>query len=143
MCAPGTGLLVLVLGYDPTLGHESYSWMYVAYQIVWSLSSWSAVVFLLSIGVRYLNFNHKVLVYANEAVLTFYLCHQTVVLVVEFFVIPWNLGILPKLLIIIAASFSLNLLLYELLVRRFCPMRFLFGMRPKELPQTERRTSLS
>lgn len=131
----GVGLLVLVLGYDPFPGRETFSWMYVAYQIVWSLSSWSAVVFMLGMGARYLNFNHKVLAYANEAVLPFYLFHQTVILIVGFFVIRWDLGIFPKLLIVTAVSFPLTLALYELLVRRFNIIRFLFGMKPKEKPR--------
>jgi hypothetical protein len=125
----GIGLLVLVLGYDPFPGRETFSWMYVAYQIVWSLSSWSAVVFWLSIGARHLNHNHKVLAYANEAVLPFYLFHQTVILIVGSFVMRWNFGILPKLLIVASASFPLTLGLYEVLVRRFRAVRFLFGMR--------------
>jgi glucan biosynthesis protein C len=127
----GIGLLVLVLGYDPFPGHEPFSWMYVLYQILWSISSWSAVVFVLSMGARYLNSNHKVLAYANEAVLPFYLFHQTVILVVGFLVIRWNVGILPKFLIVTAVSFPLILGSYELLVRRFDAVRFLFGMRPK------------
>jgi hypothetical protein len=121
-----------VLGYDPFPGRETFSWRYFAYQIVWSFSSWSAVVFMLSMGVRYLNRNHKVFVYANEAVLPFYMFHQTVILVVGFFIVRWNLGILLKLLIVTAILFPLTLVLYELLARRFNTMRFLFGMRPRE-----------
>jgi len=34
-----------------------------------SIASWSWVVFILSLGARYLNFNNKVLAYGNEAVL--------------------------------------------------------------------------
>jgi glucan biosynthesis protein C len=128
----GIGLLVSVLGYDPLPGHEPLSLTYVVFQILWSISSWSAVVFVLSIGARYLNSNHKVLAYGNEAVLPFYLFHQTMILVVGFFVIRWNMGILPKLLIVTAISFSLILVLYELLVRRFNAIRFFFGMRPKK-----------
>jgi len=132
----GVGLLVLGLGYDPFPGHEpfSFSWMYVLYQILWSVSGWSAVVFVLSIGAKYLNSYHKILAYGNEAVLPFYLFHQTVILVVGFFVIRWNLGIVSKLLIVTAISFPLILVLYELLVRRFNAIRFFFGMRPKEKP---------
>jgi hypothetical protein len=59
---------------------------------------------------------------------------QTVILVVGFFVIRWNLGIVSKLLIVTAISFPLILVLYELLVRRFNAIRFFFGMRPKEKP---------
>ncbi|MFC1512288.1 hypothetical protein ACFL5H_03735, partial [Candidatus Latescibacterota bacterium] len=47
-----------------------------------------------------------------------------------WFVIPWDIGILPKYLIIAVTSFTLIMVLYELFVRRFNVMRFFFGMRP-------------
>jgi len=128
----GGGLFVFVLGYDPTPGNESLSFIYVLYQIVWSITSWSAVVFMLSLGARYLNFNHKMLAYGNEAVLPFYLFHQTIILIVGYFVIRWNVGLLPKFLIVTVISFSLILALYELLVRPFNIVRFFFGMRPRK-----------
>jgi len=127
----GIGLLVLGFGYDPFPGHESFSLMYVLYQILWSITSWSAVVFVLSIGARYLNLKHKLLAYGNVAVLPFYLFHQTMILVVGFFVIRWNMGILSKFLIVTAISFPLILVLYELMVRQSNAIRFFFGMRPK------------
>jgi glucan biosynthesis protein C len=127
----GIGLLVFVLGYDPIPGHEPFSWKYVVYQIVWSISSWGAVVFMMSIGARYMDANHKVLAYSNEAVLPFYLFHQTIILLIGFYIIRWDLGILPKLLLVVAICFPLTLALYELLVRRFNLVRFFFGMRPK------------
>jgi peptidoglycan/LPS O-acetylase OafA/YrhL len=125
----------LVLDYDPTPGNEPFSLIYVLFQIVWSITSWSAVVFVLSLGAKYLNFNNKVLAYGNEAVLPFYLLHQTVILCVGWFVIPWDMGMLPKFLIITVASFALIMALYELLIRRFNIVRFFFGMRPKKKSQ--------
>jgi surface polysaccharide O-acyltransferase-like enzyme len=131
----GCGLLVSVLGYDPMPGKESFSLMYVLYQIVWSVSSWSAVVFMLSLGARYLNRNHKILAYGNEAVLPFYLFHQTIILFVGFFVIRWNAGLPAKFLIVTVISFALILGLYQLLVRPIGAVRFFFGMRPKKRPE--------
>ena len=128
----GVGFFVLVLGYDPVPGHESYSLIYVLYQIIWSMSSWSAVVFILSLGARYLNFNHRILAYGNEAVLPFYLFHQTIILIVGFFVIRWNVGILPKLLLVTVISFPFILVMYELPVKPFNGVRFFFGMRPRK-----------
>ncbi len=128
----GIALLVLVLDYDPMPGKESFSLMYVLYQIIWSTASFSAVVFMLSLGARYLNFSHKILTYSNEAVLPFYLFHQTIILIVGFFVIHWNIGILPKFLIVTVISFSLILVLYALLVKPFNIVRFFFGMRPRK-----------
>jgi glucan biosynthesis protein C len=91
----------------------------------------------LSLGAKYLNFNNQALAYANEAVLPFYLLHQTVILCVGWFVIPWNMGILPKFLIIAVVSFILIMALYELLIRRINIVRFFFGMRPKKKPSAK------
>ena len=127
-------LFISLLGSDPT----PVSLMDVPYQILLNMrnlcrgSSWFAVFFMLSLGAKYLNFNNKVLAYANETVLPFYLLHQTVIVCVGWFVIPWNMGILPKFLIIAVVSFPLILLLYELPVRRFNVVRFFFGMRLKK-----------
>jgi glucan biosynthesis protein C len=130
----GIGLLVLALGYDPYPGKEPFSLVFVLFQIVWTITSWSAVVFVLSIGAKYLNTNNKFLVYGNEAVLPFYLFHQTIILCVGWYVIRWDMGLLIKLLIIAAVSFPLIMILYELFVRRFNIVRFFFGMRPKKKP---------
>jgi glucan biosynthesis protein C len=98
------------------------------------LMSWSWIFFVLSLGAKYLNFNNKALSYGNEAVLPFYIFHQTIILCVGWFVIPLNMGILPKFLIIAVTSFALIMVLYELLVRRSNMVRFCFGMRPMKKP---------
>ena len=126
----GIGALVLGLGYDPEPGAEPFSLQYVLFQAIFSLASWSSVVFLLSLGARYLNFKNRVLIYGNEAVLPFYVFHQTIILVVGYFIIPLSMGILPKFLIVAVLSFAAIMALYELFVRRVGFMRFLFGMRP-------------
>ena len=124
----------MVLGYDPYPGKEPFSLLFVLFQIGWSITSWSAVVFVLNMGARYLDTKHKFLAYSNEAVLPFYLFHQTIILCVGWYVISWDIRILIKLLIIGVASFSFIMLLYELFVRRFNIVRFFFGMRPKRRP---------
>jgi hypothetical protein len=75
-----------------------------------------------------------VLTYANKAVLPFYILHQTVILLVGWFIIPLDLSILVKYLIIATGSFVIIMALYELLIRRFNVLRFLFGMRLKKKP---------
>jgi hypothetical protein len=72
------------------------------------------------------------LAYGNEAVLPFYIFHQTIILCTGWFVIRQDMGILPKYLIIAVISFALIMVLYEALVRRFNVVRFFFGMRPKK-----------
>ena len=94
-----------------------------------ALASLSWVVFVLSLGAKYLNFNNKILAYTNEAVLPFYILHQTIILLMGWYVIPTEMSIPLKYLIISASSFVLIMALYELLIKRISAVRFLFGMR--------------
>jgi glucan biosynthesis protein C len=125
----GVGTLALVFRFDPMTGTEPFSVKFVLFQIIYAALSWGSVVFLLSLGVRYLNFNNRALAYGNEAVLPFYLLHQTIILAVGYYVIRLHAGILPKFLIIAVLSFAIIMALYEGLVRRSTVLRFLFGMR--------------
>jgi len=118
-------------------GGEPFSLTYVLFNAAMSIASWSWVTFVLSLGAKYFNVKSKLVIYGNEAVLPFYIFHQTIILCVGWFVVRWGIGILPKFLIIAAASFALIMALYELLVRPFNVVRFLFGMRPKKkMPAT-------
>jgi glucan biosynthesis protein C len=126
--------MFLSLRYNPMEG-EAFSGTYVLFQTVWGIASWGMIVFILSLGARYLNFTNKALSYANETVLPFYILHQTVILLVGWFIIPLDLSILVKYLTIASASFVIIMALYELLIRRFNVPRFLFGMRLKKKRQ--------
>ena len=97
-----------------------------------SIANWSWVVFILSIGAKYLNIKNKLVTYGNEAVLPFYILHQTIILCVGWFVISWNINNLLKFLIIAIISFVLIMIVYGLFIRRFNVVRFLFGMRSKK-----------
>jgi len=93
------------------------------------------VLAFIGFGSRYLNFNNRFLGYANEAVLPFYIFHQTLIIVIGYFIIQLDLGVFPKYAIIVLTSFSAIMLLYDLGVRRCNFMRLLFGMRRKK-PKT-------
>lgn len=124
----GAVFMAIELRYNPLAG-ESFSWIYALFQIVWSIASWSWVVFVLGLGAKHLNFNNKVLAYANEAVLPFYILHQTIILLVGWYVIPTDMSIPLKYLIISTSSFVMIIALYELLIKRIDAVRLMFGMR--------------
>ncbi|MBN2006443.1 MAG: acyltransferase family protein [Anaerolineae bacterium] len=126
------GGALFVLEYDGGIPGQGLSLGYILYETAWSVSSWSATVFLLSLAAKYLNFNNKFLAYSNEAVLPFYLFHQTVILIVGWFIVPLEMGVLAKFLLIAVISFPTILLLYEVFVRRIGFIRFLFGMAPQK-----------
>jgi hypothetical protein len=102
------------------------------YWILVTLRSWFAIIAILGFGSRYLNFNNRFLGYTNEAVLPFYILHQTLIVVIGYSVIQVSMGIAPKYLITTISSFIAIVAIYELLVRRINVLRFLFGMRLKK-----------
>jgi glucans biosynthesis protein C len=112
--------------------HPNYTAGYVVFQTISSLNTWCLIVFIFSLGVTFLNFNNNILSYCNEAVLPFYILHQTIILTVGFFVIQWNLNIMLKYIIISTSSFALIIIIYEFFIRRFNIIRFLFGMKHLE-----------
>lgn len=124
------GALIFVFHYDTSPGH-GFSVLYMVSVSVWSVVSWSAVAFMLSLGAKYLTSGRRPLTYSNEVVLPFYLFHQTIILIVGWFVLSWNIGNFARFLIITVVSFPLILILYEVFVRRIGFMRFLFGMTPQ------------
>jgi len=107
----------------------------MVYWIIATPRSWLLIIAILGFGSRYLNFNNRFLGYANEAVLPFYILHQTVIIIIGFFVVQWSMGIAPKYFIISTTSFVAIMAIYELLVRRINVLRFLFGMRLKKKPK--------
>ena len=103
----------------------------VLVMLLLGLLIWSTVLTIVGYGMRYLTVNHRLLGYANEAVLPIYVLHQPVILLVGFFVIPLALPILAKYLIIAATAFGLTLGLYAFGVRRWNPVRQIFGLKPR------------
>jgi len=121
---------VLGLGYDPAPGAAPFSLQYVLLSGHLGRRELGSVVFILGLGARHLNFNSRALAYGNEAVLPFYVFHQTIILMVGYYIIRWPIAAPLKFVIIAVLSFAAIMALYELFVRRFNAMRFLFGMRP-------------
>jgi hypothetical protein len=71
---------------------------------------------------------HRLAAYVQPAVLPWYVLHQPVVVAVAFVVVGWSLHPAVKYVLICAFSVLLTLAVYELLVRRWRPVRWLFGM---------------
>jgi glucans biosynthesis protein C len=103
----------------------------VASLVVHGAATWFWLLALLGFAKKQLDFTNRFLKYAVEAALPFYILHQTVILILAYFVLPRPWGIAAKYSLIIAAAFAGTLIIYDLCVKRFAITRFLFGMRPK------------
>lgn len=100
--------------------------------VVRSLIAWCWIVTIIGFGKRYLNFGNRFLKYANEAVLPFYMLHQTVIIMVGYFVIQLQIPIASQFVVIAVVSFASIIAIYEFIIRRKNVLRFLFGMHLKK-----------
>jgi surface polysaccharide O-acyltransferase-like enzyme len=92
------------------------------------VSSYSWVLFFFGLSQRKLNFNNKYLSGLNIGILPFYILHQTVIIMIGFYVVSWDLNILSKFLIILSTSLISTILLYQVICR-VNVLRVLFGMK--------------
>jgi len=107
----------------------------LGYAIQWTahaFAAWALVVTWLGLARKHLSFTNRFLTYAGEAVLPVYILHQAVIMGIAFYVVQWQIPMLAKYLVILAASLGLTAVLYEFLVKRLSLLRFMFGMRPKQ-----------
>ncbi len=125
------GLIVLGMANLPT---PKYSWGDILSFLLRTSNTWSWMAVLLGFGQRYLNRTNPFLKNASEGSYPFYILHQTIIVMIGYFVVQLTAGIAVKYILIAAASFVVTTLLYDLLVRRTNLTRFLFGMKP--LPKT-------
>jgi glucan biosynthesis protein C len=121
-------LAFIILRFDP---HGGYTPAGAGMALGEAFSSWFWLIAILGAGQRYLSFRNTALDYANEAVLPFYVLHQTVIIIVGYYVIQWPLGVPAKYAITASVAFALTLGAYDILVRRWNVTRVLFGMRQK------------
>jgi glucans biosynthesis protein C len=96
-------------------------------------AAWCWTTALLGLGRRYLAASGPLLRYAREASYPIYILHQTVIAAIAFFVVAWDASVAVKYVAILVAASAGTLLIYEFVVRRFDPVRFLFGMKPTSI----------
>jgi hypothetical protein len=117
---------------DPVFGTSRYLQIFGLF----SISSWCWILAFLGFGFKHFTRSMPILTYATEAVLPFYVMHQTVLLCLGYFVTRWPIPDAIKFLTISLGSFVIIMVIYEFLVRRINLLRFLFGMKPKKKLQT-------
>lgn len=110
---------------DPYFGSTRYAQVFT----VFGISSWCWVLAIFGFGMKHLTRNSRYLQPLNEAVLPFYVLHQSVLIVVGYFVVQWDIPAEMKWLIIAQLSFAIIVGMIAI-IRRVNVLRFLFGMKP-------------
>jgi hypothetical protein len=94
--------------------------------------SWFTVITVIAFGQHYLNKPHPWLKYVNEGLYPFYILHQTVIIMIGYYICQLNWSIAAKYCSIALLTLISCVGFYMLLIRPFNIMRFFFGMKPKQ-----------
>jgi len=144
----GIGALTSAIGIGVIAFADGFNWTTeagsVQFYFIWTLiviNGWCWVVSLLALGMRSLDFSNRWLRSGQEAILPFFVLHQPVIMVVAFFVVQWEAGILPKMLVVVPVSFVATFGIYELLIRRIGWLRRMFGMKSRASEPTQTASS--
>ncbi len=121
--------LIVRFGIKPNISEDTPI-LYLTITLLKCLAMLCWLVAIVGFGEKYLNFTNGFLKYASEALLPFYILHQTIILIIGFFVVQWDTVSFVKFLVISTCSFGVIMILYETFIKRFALSRFLFGLKP-------------
>lgn len=131
---------------DPTQG---FTWEGILWRLLKSCSAYLWIMAILGSVYRYKNRRRPSLKasstdhypefrvrdnlrrYVNEAVMPFYIIHQTVIVVIGFYIVRWQTNLWTKYIVILIATLAITLLLFEI-IRLNDITRILFGMKLKK-----------
>jgi surface polysaccharide O-acyltransferase-like enzyme len=122
-------LTTLALGEADTLMDTPSAPGFYLFWVCAVIDAWCWSLFMLSVGMRYLDFSNKWLQHGQAAIVPFYVFHQPIILAIAFYAVRWETGILPKMLAVTLGAFVVTSAIYVLLVRRVAPLRAAFGMK--------------
>ncbi|MFV8343952.1 acyltransferase family protein [Flavobacterium sp. XS2P39] len=111
---------------EPEWGFNLPNLMFIALGI---LNVWTWLLTIFGYGKKYLNFNNKILVYANEGIYPFYILHQTFIVIIGYYVIQVDESIINKYLFLTFVSFFLSIGVYDFFIKPYNHIRILFGMK--------------
>ena len=98
---------------------------------LYAIDCWLWLLTFWGIGIGLVNFTNGLIRYANDAVLPVYILHQTLIVIIGYYVIQWDIPVVAKYLFVVAAVFLSSLVIYEV-VRRINVTRFLFGIKVRK-----------
>ena len=113
---------------NPALKGESGDWIASLFSY---FSAWCWVFAIQGFAIKHLSFDRPFLRQANEAVLPFFIMHQTVLLFFGYFVVQWEMHDTFKWLLVFTVSFVVIVAIYVGLIQRYDLLRFVFGMKTR------------
>jgi glucans biosynthesis protein C len=128
--------LILYLGvWIPGKSAPPHSALQLFYYGIKTFNTWCWLLFFLGFAAKYLTMGGSKLRYANQAVYPFYILHQTVIIIIGYYIVEWPMGSLMKFLLISFFTFMICWGIYEGVLKKSGRLQLLFGMQYKQKQQ--------
>lgn len=92
---------------------------------------WSWILAIFGYAATYLNKPSRTLAYANKSVYPLYILHQTVIVILGYYLKYTDLGFFAKFTLMVIGTFGFSWLIYEYAIRPYSWIRPLFGLKNK------------
>lgn len=99
------------------------------YQLLKGTNRWMWILTLVGFSIHYLSFGNRFLRYATDAVLPFYILHQTVIIILAYPLISLDWASPVKFLYLFVATWLICLAIYEGVIRRTSWLSPLLGLK--------------
>ncbi|MGB3406464.1 MAG: acyltransferase family protein [Jannaschia sp.] len=120
------GLLIIWQFEDGYLRHFTEAFLKI-------VNLWSWILVLLGFASKHKNKPSKYLSYANRSVYPFYILHQTVTIVLAYYLMNLNWGLALKALVLVLGTFGICWLIYHFIILKIRMLQPLFGLKKKSL----------
>ncbi len=90
---------------------------------------WSWILVLFGYAAKYLNKPSKQLAYSNRAVYPFYILHQTITIVIAYYLINLDWSFFAKASILVIGTFGISWIIYDWIILRIPLLHPLFGLK--------------
>ncbi len=125
------GVIAAILGFHLDYKLTGPWYIQDAMAIAWSYNTWCWLLVLVGGTLIWLNHANRIVKYLNDLVLPFYVLHHPAVVILASFIVPLGIPMWPKIFLLTASVYGITLFLCETAIRRWAPMRVLFGLKPK------------
>ncbi|WP_435623639.1 acyltransferase family protein [Flagellimonas sp.] len=115
-------LSIWLLLEDSTLVHFTEGFIKV-------VNLWSWILVLFAYAANFLNKPSNGLSYANRAVYPFYILHQTITVMLAYYIMDLSWGFLPKATILTLGTFGISWVIYHLVILPIPVLHPLFGLK--------------
>lgn len=94
-----------------------------------SINRWSWILAIFGFSATYLNRASSVIKYRTQAVYPFYILHQTIIILLGFYLMDGAMPIFIKAIIMVVGTYGGCWLIYEFIIRRISFIKPMFGVK--------------